>query len=155
MERYELDILGISKCRWTSAGTQVTSKGSIILYSGHPEHHEHGVVIILYKARVKTLLEWEPIHQWNANESLLQLKTLNLPAYSVTHQLMKLRRRSKTTDMMSYKLLFWKSYNMMCYWSWVIWTWKLVLTTLTLKELWGNTAVEWWMTMAGASLISA
>lgn len=61
MENYQLDILGISECRWTGAGKQVTNNGAVILFSGHPTKHEHGVAIIVSKMKSKTLLEWEPI----------------------------------------------------------------------------------------------
>lgn len=39
----------------------MTSGGSVILYSGHTEHHEYGVAIIISREKAKTLLEWEPI----------------------------------------------------------------------------------------------
>ncbi|KAK2181767.1 hypothetical protein NP493_382g00022 [Ridgeia piscesae] len=35
MKRYRLDILGVSECRWTGSGRQVSHDGSTILYSGH------------------------------------------------------------------------------------------------------------------------
>ncbi|XP_032239018.2 craniofacial development protein 2-like [Nematostella vectensis] len=61
MCRYNLDILGISECRWTGSGRQRTSDGSVILYSGNDTTHTNGVALIVAKKYVNTLLEWEPI----------------------------------------------------------------------------------------------
>ena len=59
MERYKLDILGISECRWTGSG-KMTSQGHTVLYSGRNEHTA-GVAIIISKKNKKSLLEWNPI----------------------------------------------------------------------------------------------
>ncbi len=69
MERYQLDILGISECRWTGSGRQLTSDGSVILYSGHKDTHKYGVALILSRETASTLMEWEPI-----NERLLRAR---------------------------------------------------------------------------------
>lgn len=61
MERYRLDILGISECRWTGSGRRSTSNGSVVLYSGHEDKHIHGVALIVSKEKAKTLVEWEPV----------------------------------------------------------------------------------------------
>ncbi len=61
MAIYQLDILGISECRWTGAGKQMASDGSVILYSGHTENHEYGVAIIVSREKAKILIEWESI----------------------------------------------------------------------------------------------
>lgn len=63
MRRYRLDILGISECRWTGSGRQVTSDGSTILYSGHLDQHIRGVAIMASKEKSNTLLEWEPLSE--------------------------------------------------------------------------------------------
>ena len=60
MKRYRLDILGVSECRWTGSGRQVTHDGSTI-YSGHEDTHIRGVVLVISKQKANTLLEWEPI----------------------------------------------------------------------------------------------
>ena len=60
MRRYRLDILGVSECRWTGSGRQVTSEGAVILHSGHDEQHSRGVALIITKDKANTLLEWEP-----------------------------------------------------------------------------------------------
>ena len=61
MKRYIMDILGVSKCRWTGSGRQMTHDGSTILYSGHEDTHIRGVALVISKQKANTLLEWEPI----------------------------------------------------------------------------------------------
>ena len=61
MKRYRLDILEVSKCRWTGSGRQVTHDGSNILY-GHEDTYIRGVALVISsKQKANTLLEWEPI----------------------------------------------------------------------------------------------
>ncbi len=69
MERYHLDILDISECRWTGSRRQLTSDGSVILSSGHKDTHKYGVAIVLSRETASTLMEWEPI-----NERLLRAR---------------------------------------------------------------------------------
>jgi len=47
MQNYNLDILGISECRWLGPGKVTTNSGQTILYSGHKDKHQSGVVIII------------------------------------------------------------------------------------------------------------
>ena len=61
MERYGLDILGISECRWTGSGRRVTNDGSVILYSGHKDAHIRGVTLKVSKEKANTLLTRDPI----------------------------------------------------------------------------------------------
>ena len=61
MKRYRLDILGVSECRWTGSGRQVTHDGSTILYSGHEDTHIRGVALVITKEKANTLMEWDPI----------------------------------------------------------------------------------------------
>ena len=49
MKRYRLDILGVSECRWTGSGRQVSHDGSTILYSGHEDTHIRGVALVISK----------------------------------------------------------------------------------------------------------
>ena len=35
IEKNQLDILGVSECRWIGAGKQVTSSAAVILHLGH------------------------------------------------------------------------------------------------------------------------
>ena len=56
MQRFNLDILGISDMRWNGCGKMAAATGETILYSGN--HHEQGVGLILSN---NSLMEWEPI----------------------------------------------------------------------------------------------
>lgn len=61
MVRYDLDILGVSECRWTGAGRKKTRDGFTILFSGKENAHANGVALILNRSTAKTLIEWEPV----------------------------------------------------------------------------------------------
>ncbi|XP_062612706.1 craniofacial development protein 2-like [Saccostrea cucullata] len=61
MQRYKLDILGISECRWIKSGKIRITSGHTILYSRHNDKHQSGIAIMISKDKIKTLLEWEPI----------------------------------------------------------------------------------------------
>ena len=60
MEQYNLDILGISECRWTNSGKTI-NQGYTILYSGQEHHHVSGVALIVSKKLKKSLIEWHPV----------------------------------------------------------------------------------------------
>ena len=49
INRYKLDILGISETRWTANAKSKTSDGTVILHSGHKDKHIHGVVLMISK----------------------------------------------------------------------------------------------------------
>ena len=61
MQKYRLDLLGISETHWSQAGEKRTRTGEFIVYSGHEEEGQHkdGVAIILNKRAQKTLRGWE------------------------------------------------------------------------------------------------
>ena len=61
-ENYDLDVLGISESRWTGAG-KLTSRGHLILHSGHENQHYGGVAVILNKRIKKALIEWYPVNE--------------------------------------------------------------------------------------------
>ena len=66
MERYKLDILGLSEVRWTSSGAVVLSSGQTLLFSGpqsENDNHQHGVGILLNKKAKSSLMEWNPISE--------------------------------------------------------------------------------------------
>ena len=63
MDSYKLDILGVSEIRWTGSGKITVATGYVMLYSGHPDSHIHGVALIISKEKVNTLLEWEPVNE--------------------------------------------------------------------------------------------
>ena len=63
MRNYQIDILGISECRWTGSGKITTNTGETVLYSGRDDNqHYEGVAIILRKGVEKSLLDWKPIN---------------------------------------------------------------------------------------------
>ncbi|KAK2174582.1 hypothetical protein NP493_793g01000 [Ridgeia piscesae] len=64
MKRYRLDILGVSECRWTGSGRQVSYDGSTILYSGHEDTHIRGVALLQSPNR-------RPTPCWNGNRSAI------------------------------------------------------------------------------------
>ena len=63
MNRYKLDILGVSESKWTKSGRMKTTTGETVLYSGREDdlHHE-GVAIIMKKGMEKYLMEWKPVN---------------------------------------------------------------------------------------------
>lgn len=63
MKNYQLHIIGIRDYPWTGAGKQITSDGSVILYSGQSERHGRDVAIIVSKARARTILKKKPISE--------------------------------------------------------------------------------------------
>ena len=64
MDRYKLDILGLSEVRWTNNGKITLQSGKSILYSGREDDlHQEGVGIILSKRAKKAMLEWKPINE--------------------------------------------------------------------------------------------
>lgn len=82
IERYRLDILGISESRWTGAGRQAGADGSTILFSGkNVDHHTEGVALVVRKdgqitRRMGTI-------QWKTNQSTLQLQLLQTDIHPV------------------------------------------------------------------------
>ena len=62
MNNLNIDILGISECRWTGAGRQTVRDGATILYSGRSDVHSSGVALIINRRHTKALIEWEPIN---------------------------------------------------------------------------------------------
>ncbi|XP_061182645.1 craniofacial development protein 2-like [Saccostrea echinata] len=59
--RYKLDIMGVSKVRWTGFVELKTTSGETILYSGAEEHHR-GVGLILSRKSRQSLMEWNPVN---------------------------------------------------------------------------------------------
>lgn len=59
MEGYKL--WRISECRWKVPRRMRTASGQTIIYSGNEELHEEGVVIMISRQAVKSLMEWTPI----------------------------------------------------------------------------------------------
>ncbi|XP_062575906.1 craniofacial development protein 2-like [Saccostrea cucullata] len=61
MEGYQLDILGISECRWTEAGKTRLASDQTVIYRGDKELYEGGVAIMISQHAMKALIEWTPI----------------------------------------------------------------------------------------------
>ena len=60
MDRYNLEILGISEFGWTGSG-KIAKKDHTILFSGHDSQHSSGMAIIINKFTAKSLMEWYPV----------------------------------------------------------------------------------------------
>lgn len=61
MKGYQLDILGISECRWTGAEKTRVAPAQTVIYSGDEELYKGGVAIMISHSAVKLLIEWTPI----------------------------------------------------------------------------------------------
>ena len=62
MQRYKLNILGLSEVRWAGANKYQAPSGEAMYYSCRQDGlHRSGVGIILDKETNKSLMEWEPI----------------------------------------------------------------------------------------------
>ena len=62
--KYNIDILGVSECRWTGFGRMKTQTGETIIYSGRTDgNHSHGVAIIMKKGLEKSMMSWKPISE--------------------------------------------------------------------------------------------
>ena len=59
--KYRLDILGLSKMRWSGFGKLRTSTGEYILYSGSEEDYQRGEGLVLKKEARMALLRWNPL----------------------------------------------------------------------------------------------
>lgn len=58
MNRYQLDIIGLSEVRWPMNGTTTLQKGKLMLYLGRKDGlHQEGVGIMLTKKAKKALIE--------------------------------------------------------------------------------------------------
>ena len=61
MDRYQLDVLGISETRWTGAGRVTLANGSTLLYAGEEEGHQKGVALMISQEAQRSLMEWMPV----------------------------------------------------------------------------------------------
>ncbi len=63
MQNYNINILGISECRWTQSGKITHSSGYTICYSGRTDDkHYGGVALILDKNSHSSMIGWKPIN---------------------------------------------------------------------------------------------
>ena len=66
MDKYQMDILGLSEVRWTTSGKVTLASGHTLIYSGAPneeDEHKYGVALMMTKKAAQCLLEWEPINE--------------------------------------------------------------------------------------------
>lgn len=64
MDKYNIEILGLSKVRWNTSGMTISSSKHIIVYSSNPSKgdiHDKGVGFMLTKKATRVLLEWNPV----------------------------------------------------------------------------------------------
>ena len=86
MEKYNVNVLGVSECRWAGQGRVKLATGETVLYSGG-DTHQHGVALILNKISEKALIEWEPVNnriikaRFNSN----QIKMTIIQVYGPTN----------------------------------------------------------------------
>ena len=60
MDKYIIDVMGISECRWMRQGKVKMNTGES--FSGREDNiHRHGVVIMMTKSAEQTLMEWKHI----------------------------------------------------------------------------------------------
>ncbi|XP_062572320.1 craniofacial development protein 2-like [Saccostrea cucullata] len=60
-EGHQLEILGISECRWAGAGKMRLASGQTVICSRDEELHEGGVAIMISQQAMKSLMEWTPV----------------------------------------------------------------------------------------------
>ena len=62
MDKYKIDVMGISECRWMGQGKVKMNTGESIIFSGREDNiHRHGVAIMMTKKAEQALVEWKPI----------------------------------------------------------------------------------------------
>ena len=89
MERYKVNILGVSEMRWTDSGILTLSSGETVCYSGRMDGlHQEGVGIIMDKAAKKSLLGWEPVNSRIIRARFFSkyVKTTIIQCYAPTDQ---------------------------------------------------------------------
>ena len=61
MDRYNLQILGITETNWNGQVSFKTSTNHTVLFSGSEETYSHGVTVILTRETSNTLISYSPI----------------------------------------------------------------------------------------------
>lgn len=64
MDRYNIEILGLSEVRWNTSGMTILSSGHTIVYSGNPSKddiHNTGAGCMLTKQAARVLLEYNQV----------------------------------------------------------------------------------------------
>ena len=61
MERYRLDLMGLSEITWTGAGRIKMRNGYTMIYAGEKSEHQRGVAIMMSQDTQKSLIEWTAV----------------------------------------------------------------------------------------------
>lgn len=63
IRKYDIDVLGITECRWAGFGRMKTQTGETFLYSGREDDaHLRGVAMMLSKKAAGCLISWSPVN---------------------------------------------------------------------------------------------
>ena len=63
MRKYEIDVLGISECRWAGFGQMRVQARETLLYSGRDDDaHLSGVAMLLSRKATSCLISWSPVN---------------------------------------------------------------------------------------------
>ena len=72
MRNLQINILGISECRWTGSGKVRLVTGETVYYSGREDGmHQSGVAVMISKEGEKLVMEWNPV-----NERIVMVKDI-------------------------------------------------------------------------------
>ena len=62
MDKYKIDVMGISECRWMGQGKVKMNTGESVIFSVREDNiHRHGVTMMMTKKSEQALMEWKPI----------------------------------------------------------------------------------------------
>ena len=61
LKRYRWNILGLAEVRWTGFGETTTDEGQKIWYCGEDSKHQYGVVFIVRKEVVGSIISFTPV----------------------------------------------------------------------------------------------
>ena len=89
MERYKVNIIGVSEMRWTDSGILTLNSGETVCYSRRMDGlHQEGVGIIMDKAAKTSLLGWEPVNSRIIRSRFFSkyVKTTIIQCYAPTDQ---------------------------------------------------------------------
>jgi len=63
MRKYDINVLGISECRWAGFGQMRVQTGETLLYSGRDDDaHLSGVAMFLSRKAASCLISWSPVN---------------------------------------------------------------------------------------------
>ena len=63
MRKYDIDVLGISECRWAGFRPMRTQTSETLLYSGrNDDAHMSGVAMLLSRKAANCFISWSPVN---------------------------------------------------------------------------------------------